>query len=109
MNAMARTIFSGLPICFVLGGCSLGFVPTGLTPAKAYGQYWVKPGMSLEGWRQDWVRCGGRENGQYSSDARNGAPSTVIQTAEKRKRDELAVCMKSKGYSETINPFTGNP
>ena len=87
----------------------MGLVPTNLTPAKAYGEYWVKPGMSVEGWRQDWVGCGGMKDGGYSSDAPSGSTSTVLLAAGKKKRDELAVCMKSKGYSETLSPFTGNP
>lgn len=69
-----------------------------LAHPKAYGDYWVKPGTSVESWRQDWVGCGGMKDGGYSSDAPSGSPSAVILTAGKRKRDELAVCMKSKGY-----------
>lgn len=76
----------------------MGFVPTGLTPAKVYGEYWVKPGMTVEGWRRDWVACGGMKDGGYSSDAPSGSTSIVLETAEKKKRIELSLCMASKGY-----------
>ena len=98
MNGVNKFILAGLLLWFVLGGCSMGFVPTGLTPAKAYGAYWVKPGMTTESWRQDWVECGGRSNGQYSSDAPSGSATDVLINAGKQKRQSLATCMQSKGY-----------
>ena len=65
---------------------------------KAYGEYWVKPDMTQESWRQDWVACGGRSNGQYSSDAPSGSATDVLINAGKQKRQSLATCMQSKGY-----------
>lgn len=29
-----------------------------LAHPKAYGEYWTKPDMTTESWRQDWVACG---------------------------------------------------
>lgn len=69
-----------------------------LAHPKAYGQYWVKPGMSVEGWRQDWVRCGGMSNGQYSGNAPTGATTKTILASQEQERKKLDACMKSEGY-----------
>lgn len=65
---------------------------------KAYGQYWEKPGMTTESWRQDWVACGGRSNGQYSHDAPANSSINVVMTENKKKRESLGACMTQKGY-----------
>lgn len=65
---------------------------------KSYGEYWVKPGVSKEVWRQDWVACGGWANGQYGADAPPGANGMEILAASKRTSQKLDSCMQSKGY-----------
>jgi hypothetical protein len=69
-----------------------------LKSIKAYGEYFVKPGVSREEWQHDWVACGGMSDGGYSSDAPSGSPTDVLIKASKQKRKYLAECMKSKGY-----------
>jgi hypothetical protein len=32
---------------------------------KTYGELWEKPGVTKEGWRQDWMACGGFVSGAY--------------------------------------------
>jgi hypothetical protein len=81
----------------LLAGC-LNFVAHDLTPTKAYGEYWFKPGMTKESWQQVWVACGGRANGSYSSDAASGSSTSVLIAASEKKRNELTSCMKVKGY-----------
>jgi hypothetical protein len=78
--------------------CSMGFVPRNLTPAKAYGEYWTKPGVTTESWRQDWVACGGMSNGNYSGDAPTGSTTEVIFASDRQKKKKLDACMQSKGY-----------
>ena len=65
---------------------------------KAYGQYWTKPSMTTESWRQDWVACGGQANGQYFSDESTVPTVAAALTADKNKRAKLDTCMQSKGY-----------
>jgi hypothetical protein len=65
---------------------------------KAYGEYFIKPGVSREEWRRDWVACGGWPNGQFSGGAPDGSPTSVIFAAIDRAQNSLNVCMKSKGY-----------
>lgn len=65
---------------------------------KAYGEYFVKPGLSRDEWWRDWVACGGMADGGFSSDAPSGSPTEVLINASKQKRKSLAACMKSKGY-----------
>ena len=65
---------------------------------KAYGQYWTKPTMTTESWRQDWVACGGMQNGNYSSDAVSGSTTAVLIAEDKATRNKLDNCMKSKDY-----------
>lgn len=75
---------------------------------KAYGEYWTKPGMTKESWRQDWVACGGMRNGSYSSDAPSGSPTEVLINASNRKAEQLDACMKEKGYAFSYT-HGGNP
>lgn len=71
---------------------------------KAYGEYFVKPGMTKESWRADWVACGGRSNGDYSSDAPPGADTATLLADSKRKSEKLGTCMHSKGYEYRTEP-----
>jgi hypothetical protein len=70
---------------------------------KAYGEYFVKPGVSREEWQQDWVACGGRFNGQFSGGAPSGSTTTEIFAAIDRARKSLNACMQSKGYEYRKN------
>jgi hypothetical protein len=65
---------------------------------KTYGEYWVKPGISKENWRLDWVDCGGMKDGGYSSDAPSGSSTAVLITSSENKTNELTSCMQLKGY-----------
>ena len=69
-----------------------------LVHPKAYGEYWVKPGVTKEVWRQDWVDCGGMRDGAYSSGALSGSTNAVLHAASEKKTGELSTCMQSKGY-----------
>jgi hypothetical protein len=65
---------------------------------KAYGEFWIKPGMTRESWRHDWVACGGMPNGNYANDAPQGSNTAAIQAASKRISQSLGNCMQSEGY-----------
>ena len=69
-----------------------------LKSIKAYGEYWTKPGMSTESWRQDWVVCGGFSNGQYAGNAPIGSTTKVILDAQTYEKKRLDACMRAKGY-----------
>jgi hypothetical protein len=86
-------------LCFLLAGCCTLECIAPLTPAKAYGEYWIKPGMTTESWRQDWVACGGMRNGSYANDAPQGSSTAAIRAASERISKLLAICMEEKGYA----------
>lgn len=65
---------------------------------KGYGEYWVKEGMTKHGWQQDWLACGGMADGGYSDDAPSGSSNAVMTAANKKKINDLKICMSSKGY-----------
>jgi hypothetical protein len=65
---------------------------------KGYGEYWVKEGVTVESWRQDWIACGGRANGDYSISTPQRSNDTIITAALEKKVNELKSCMSSKGY-----------
>ena len=65
---------------------------------KAYGEYFVKPGVSREEWQRDWVSCGGWPNGQFTGGAPSGSTTSEIFAAIDRARNSLDACMQSKGY-----------
>ena len=68
---------------------------------KGIGEYWEKPDKTVEGWRSDWVSCGGMVDGGYSTDEPPRSSTAVILAASKKKRLELGSCMRSKGYNIT--------
>ncbi len=106
------TLTFGVIVCIigVLSGCELlcqaGSGTCGLSKEqadkllnpKAYGEYWTKPGMTKDSWRQDWVECGGKQNGQYVAGPRLPGETNDI-AASARTANLLASCMKSKGYT----------
>lgn len=75
---------------------------------KAYGEYWVKPGMTKENWRQDWVSCGGYKDGSFSPSVReiNTLAEHGLSRSEARAKLEksLESCMQSKGYEYRKEP-----
>ena len=73
---------------------------------KSYGQYWTKPAMTTESWRQDWVECGGRANGSYGSSLPQGTADVVVRADEKSKKIRLDSCMQSKGYQYNYTGLT---
>jgi hypothetical protein len=102
-------LFLSLPGCELL--CQAGTGTCGMSDEeryrllhpKAYGEYFVKPGVSREEWQQDWVACGGRFNGQFSGGAPSGSTTTEIFAAIDRARKSLNACMQSKGYEYRKN------
>jgi hypothetical protein len=85
-------------LCSLLAGCCTLECIAPLTPAKAYGEYWIKPGMTTESWRQDWVACGGRKDGGYSAGTRLSEEKDDF-AASRRKTKQLSGCMQEKGYA----------
>ena len=94
-------------VSVLLSGCLYGQCMDGpcalereriIKSIKAYGEFFVKPGMTKEGWRQDWVACGGMGNGAYANDAPPGSTSAVMGAASNKKARQLDTCMQSKGY-----------
>jgi hypothetical protein len=65
---------------------------------KTYGEFWTKPGMTTESWRQDWMACGGMKNGDYTINVPQFSTTAVIQDASKKTIQKLDICMKNKDY-----------
>lgn len=92
--------------CFVLNGCfsCLSSWCLGeetyerLRHPKGLGEYWEKPGMTKDSWRVDWVTCGGRPNGDYSTDTPQGSTHELISEDFSKKSKEIWACMTNKGY-----------
>lgn len=99
-----KRIISSVLLCFALAGCGTQIGISGkargdyLKSIKSYGDYWVKAGMTKARQREDWMACGGRANGAYSSDAPSGSTNEVLSKADKKKRKALGDCMSAKGY-----------
>ena len=104
-----KMLLLGIHVCVsvLLSGCLYGQCMDGpcslereriIKSIKAYGEYWTKPGMSTESWRQDWVACGGMSDGDYSSDAPPGSDTATLLADSKRKSLKLGACMRAKGY-----------
>ncbi len=65
---------------------------------KGLGEYWQKPGMTVDSWRADWVACGGRPNGDYSTDTPQRSSQELIREDSSKKTKQLWICMTSKDY-----------
>ncbi len=95
--------------CFVLSGCfsCLSSWCLGeetyqqLRHPKGLGEYWEKPGMTKDSWRVDWVECGGRPNGGYSTDTPQRSTHEQISEEFSKKSKEIWICMTEKGYHYT--------
>ena len=68
---------------------------------KGLGEYWEKPGMTVDSWRADWVSCGGRPNGDYSTDTPQRSSHELIREDYSKKSKEIWICMTSKNYHFT--------
>ena len=73
---------------------------------KGIGEYWEKRDKTVEGWRSDWVSCGGRPNGDYSPDKPEDSSDEAFQKAFKKKQSYLWACMTSKNYHFTGKYWT---
>ena len=112
--------FVVLLLCVSVSGCGLlcqaGTGTCGMSSEqaerllhpKAYGEYWVKPGMTKENWRQDWVICGGYKDGSFSPTIReiNALAEHGLSRSEARANLEksLESCMQTKGYEYRKEP-----
>jgi hypothetical protein len=110
MKLLPTAMLLGIPL--LLSACLYGQCINGpcsfereriLNSIKAYGEYF-EPGMTKEGWRADWVACGGRSNGTYAVDLPHGSTNSVINTAIEKTTQQLSTCMQSKGYQYQPNP-----
>ena len=101
---LCKPVYFVFLLILFLFGCGTQLALSGqaredyLKSIKAYGEYFVKPGVSLEEWQRDWVTCGGEPNGQYFDDAPPNATTKEIFAAIDRAKNSLNTCMRSKGY-----------
>lgn len=65
---------------------------------KAYGEYFVKSGMSREEWQRDWAECGGGQRTVFWGRSPSGSNTNEILAAWREKAKNLGDCMQSKGY-----------
>ena len=103
-HGLVVALCAGLSGCEIL--CQAGSGTCGMSSEqmdkllrpKAYGEFWTKPSMTKESWRQDWVECGGMSSGQYSGNAPPGSTRAVASALLSAKQKALDTCMQSKGY-----------
>jgi len=98
---LSSLFFSGCELLCQAGTGTCGLSHEEMQKAlhpKAYGEYFVKSGVSRDDWRRDWVACGGRPNGQFSGNAPPGSATHEILAAWRTESKRLAQCMESKGY-----------
>jgi hypothetical protein len=68
---------------------------------KGIGEYWEKPDKTVEGWRSDWVTCGGRPNGDSSTDTPQRSSQELIREDFSKKSKQIWICMTSQNYHFT--------
>jgi len=89
-----------LVICSALAlqGCLLERVAE-LSHSTPERDYWRNPAMSEDLRSDDWLECGGSENGMWSINLPDGTPDKVNRAAHDQKIIEIMACMRAKGYS----------
>ena len=98
-------------LSMLLSGCLYGQCMDGpcalerskiIKSIKAYGEYWVKPGMSNANRSQDSINCGGSDRGpDFSTQQINTARQSDDKddfAARTRLSKAWVECMQSKGY-----------
>jgi len=91
-----------MTFAFLMSGCGIGgfwmngnpAVGKNITPIR---DYWILPGGTKEARIQQWLECGGAENGRYHISPL-GFTSKEIKEASDKKFDQLQICMMRNGY-----------
>lgn len=91
-----------LILVFALSGCLLESVRPVDRNIQPYRDYWIKPAMTDEERRADWVACGGSENGNFSWDSRRMLSDETNETSRLRQSSELKACLTQRGYHYEI-------
>ena len=95
-----------LSLMFLFTGCFMGELSgrsgESFTSPKPYMSYRHKNGMTEEGWRADWVACGGRSDGSVTPDSRFPGEKDDFAAMDRTYR-RLKACMNSKGYLYSAN------
>ena len=107
-RVVALVFSANLSACGI-GGYWMTGDPSAGKNVKPYGAHWIKPGGSQEEWRRDWVGCGGLTGGGYADDAPPKSNNDVIFAADRKKRQELAGCMRQRGYQFVPGPDFREP
>ena len=91
--------------CVLLQGCfCVGcFVPQLPPPPEPYVTHWEKPGMTEESRLQDWVACGGFENGSVGVVLQDRLPGESQSDSQNRQAAKFQRCMIRAGYHYTGN------
>lgn len=96
---MKKMNLSWLLVCVLLVGCcTLECVGPVDRNIKPYLHYWEKAGVTVEQRREDWLKCGGMSNGDYSIDIPSGSTTEAILKSDETKKKILGDCMAKKGY-----------
>ena len=107
-----------LLLCTLVSGCELlcqaGTGTCGLSREQAerllhpkpFIEYWDKPGMTVEGRRQNWMECGGLSDGSFSPserilEAEKTRLGVTMSIAHFRLESDFQRCIISKGYHYT--------
>ena len=61
-------------------------------------EYWEKPGMMPEKRMQDWVACGGDQNGNFYSRQKEQLPGETDYQSYTRQYEAFKRCLISRGY-----------
>jgi len=100
---MSKKISISIIFFIIITGCGIGGFwmngnPSGgknITPTR---DYWDLPEGTKEERIQQWLECGGAENGSYHISP-PGRSAQEIKKASEDKFDQLQLCMMKNGYN----------
>ena len=98
-----KSLFVYVGFAAILSGCGIGGLWMNGDPSvginlKPYGARWVKEGMTRESRKMDWIACGGEDDLKEHYERKSGITNKEFFDGLDAYRNQLWVCMKSKGY-----------
>ena len=88
------------PLFIVQSGClCIGcFVPRLPAPPKPLVEDWVKPDVSVGQRLNDWKKCGGYKDGDFSIDPRKKIEGEDSEQTYRRQHADVQRCLIERGY-----------
>jgi len=113
MNRLLLIVFAGFGLSSCYQSCAVGdplgmftYCPKDvrekLYHPKPYRDYWINNGVTEEGRRNDWVACGGDDDGGFSMHVKRMLSGETNEISRLHQSSDLKACLTQRGYRYEI-------